>query len=376
MSAADFETYLQNLSATKAARREVLRPDVPLILLGAGSRLAQSYVDYALANLNVRAMVDNARAGQVVDGVPVVGDEGLKAILAEGFSGVGVFCCGSEGAIRHFRSQWQSDCPLVFYFEALSYLPEGAGYGPMLGFLPAFAEVDLIKRINASVRDAFADAESVRVLEGILKYRLTWDMTHIEAVARAEKAIYFEPGVLEIGTDEVFVDGGAYDGDTVRAFAQRTGGRYAHIHAFELDPANVDKAHAGTAGLDGVTVHAAGLWSHADTLSLEHSETDGSRISDRPESGAAGLKVPLVALDAVIDHATLIKLDVEGAEAAALEGARRIITNHKPKLAVCAYHRPDDLIVLVDKIKALRPDYRLRLRHYSPLLFDTVIYAD
>ena len=64
---------------------------------------------------------------------------------------------------------------------------------------------------------------------------------------------------VRIGDNEVFVDCGAYDGDTVRAIHDDTCGRYRHIHAFELDPANFSALEAQTASLSNVTPYAAGM---------------------------------------------------------------------------------------------------------------------
>ena len=59
-----------------------------------------------------------------------------------------------------------------------------------------------------------------------------------------------------------------------------------------------------------------------------------------------------------------IKLDIEGAELEMLHGAAKTITRCKPKMAVSAYHRWDDLWTLATYIKSLRPDYEFEFRHY------------
>lgn len=52
-----------------------------------------------------------------------------------------------------------------------------------------------------------------------------------------------------------------------------------------------------------------------------------------------------------------IKMDIEGMERNALEGAKEVIRKFKPKLSICTYHIPDDPIVLPKLIKEIRNDY-------------------
>ena len=68
-------------------------------------------------------------------------------------------------------------------------------------------------------------------------------------------------------------------------------------------------------------------------------------------------------------------MDIEGAELEALKGAEQIIRNFKPKLAICAYHKPEDLYTLPELIKSFRDDYVFYLRHYTDTLYETVLYA-
>ncbi|WP_286153226.1 FkbM family methyltransferase, partial [Sporofaciens musculi] len=83
-------------------------------------------------------------------------------------------------------------------------------------------------------------------------------------------------------------------------------------------------------------------------------------------------------LDDVIpewEKVTYIKMDIEGSEIPALEGARNIITKHKPKLAICSYHMLDDLWNIPMKIHEICPDYKFYIRCHTPVLYDKVLYA-
>ncbi len=59
-----------------------------------------------------------------------------------------------------------------------------------------------------------------------------------------------------------------------------------------------------------------------------------------------------------------IKLDIEGAELDMLHGAAKTIVRCKPKMAVSAYHKHEDLWTLLPYIKSLRFDYEFAFRHY------------
>ena len=64
------------------------------------------------------------------------------------------------------------------------------------------------------------------------------------------------------------------------------------------------------------------------------------------------------------DAATLIKMDVEGAELQALRGAKQTLQKYKPKLLVACYHREEDLFRLPLLIKDLNPEYQLYFRKH------------
>jgi hypothetical protein len=75
-----------------------------------------------------------------------------------------------------------------------------------------------------------------------------------------------------------------------------------------------------------------------------------------------------------IPKVDFIKLDIEGAERNALNGMEMTIRQFKPKLAVCVYHRYDDIIVIPQFIKTLHPGYRLFLDHFYDGLTETVMF--
>ena len=68
-------------------------------------------------------------------------------------------------------------------------------------------------------------------------------------------------------------------------------------------------------------------------------------------------------------------MDIEGSEKEALKGARKTIQKYKPKLAICLYHKPEDIIVLPHYLLELVPEYQFKIRHYTTFSYDTILYA-
>ena len=78
-----------------------------------------------------------------------------------------------------------------------------------------------------------------------------------------------------------------------------------------------------------------------------------------------------------IEKVDFIKMDVEGSEKESLLGATQTIQKYHPILAVCVYHRPEDLYELTKTIVDLAQgySYKFYLRYYGPDLRELVLYA-
>ena len=88
-------------------------------------------------------------------------------------------------------------------------------------------------------------------------------------------------------------------------------------------------------------------------------------------------EVQLTSIDSALngEAVTFIKMDVEGAELKSLMGARNTIIKNHPSLAICAYHKHEDLYELPKYILSIVPEYKFYLRHYCSCSYETVLYA-
>ena len=89
------------------------------------------------------------------------------------------------------------------------------------------------------------------------------------------------------------------------------------------------------------------------------------------------LKIDVVALDTIFRNTQVdfIKMDIEGAEEAALLGAKEVIKRDMPLLEICVYHRWGDFWNLPLLIKQLHPEYAIYFRCYEDSFLDTVCCA-
>nr|WP_199045307.1 FkbM family methyltransferase [Dyella sp. ASV24] len=96
-------------------------------------------------------------------------------------------------------------------------------------------------------------------------------------------------------------------------------------------------------------------------------------------SARATPEMPFVAIDDYVERLGIkvdyIKMDIEGGELSALDGAAKTIATQKPRLAISAYHRDDDLWTIREKLLALNPNYQLHFGHHTPIQWESVIYA-
>ncbi len=273
-----------------------------------------------------------------------------------------VIAFANAGLARKKLARLGVSADRVFFFDVM---------GELLG--SAFGR-SYLEANRARFEEAYGllqDGLSRATFEAALAAKLGAPGEPLAAVWRKEQ--YFPRDIVRLSDSEVFVDGGAYTGDTLLTFLRLTGGACAGCRAFEPDPRNAAKLRAAVErrALRGVTVHNKGLWS--EPAALPFAAWHGTSASAVSPGGETSVETETI--DRAAPDATFIKLDVEGAELEALKGATATIKRNRPRLAVCVYHRPGDLYEIPLFIRALVPDYRFYLRQHQPVACETVLYA-
>jgi FkbM family methyltransferase len=172
-----------------------------------------------------------------------------------------------------------------------------------------------------------------------------------------------------------FVDCGAFDGSEIGRFFDLVDDPTSTAIAMEPDPISCNALLRRIEELnvsDRVVIHPSAVGSQRGMLQFDASGTVCSTISD-----GGSIYVPCERLDDLLEgkKPTRIKMDVEGAEMSALEGAIQTIRTQAPALSICLYHRATDLWQIPLFVKKLRPDYKLILRAHSEECWELVLYA-
>ena len=185
---------------------------------------------------------------------------------------------------------------------------------------------------------------------------------------------YFEDSIILPQKNEVFVDAGCFNCDTSVEFKKWCNEDYKKIYAFEPDYLNYLKCKdtIKEQKIDKIELFNLGLWSEKNTLRFKN---EGNSSSSILENGYENVDV--ISLDEIVldEKVSFIKMDIEGAELEGLKGARDTIIKNRPRLAICIYHKPEDILEIPLYLQSIVPDYKFYIRHYSNHDIETVLYA-
>lgn len=226
----------------------------------------------------------------------------------------------------------------------------------------------------AKVLDLLHDDESCSLYLEQLDFRMTGDYRLLSAPSEAIQ--YFDASVPIWQQPISFVDCGSFTGDTLEELYMHYG-CVDTIVAFEPDLKNFGRLAASLRDdrprfAGNTFLYPCGIWSGTETLRF--AADNGSSCALSPDGAS---NVQCVALDDALSsfRPTVIKMDIEGAEQEALQGAMRLIKKHTPSLAICVYHRPEHLWTIPLILKGWNLGYKFYLRCYAYSTFDTVLYA-
>jgi FkbM family methyltransferase len=347
-----------------------------LVLFGAGGLGRKTAAGLRRVGVQPLAFADNNPAlwSTEIEGVPVLSPRDAATKYGRRAAFVVTIWRGESSDVMSERRQHLLDvgCETVVSFAPLFWKHPDV-------FLPHYA-FDLPQRVIAqadAIRDAFslwADDASRAEFVAQIRWRMLADFAALPSPVDHE--IYFPDDLVDVQPDEVFVDCGAYDGDTLQSLLSRDSFSDGRIVAFEPDGLNFGQLRRYVATLpaslrERIALRQAAVGARHCQVEFDATGTEASAV------GTGSVVVDCVTLDeALSGHApTYVKMDIEGSEMDALEGAAGIIKKSQPMLAICAYHRQDDCWRIPLALAALTDKYRFYLRPHLLEVWDLVCYA-
>lgn len=187
---------------------------------------------------------------------------------------------------------------------------------------------------------------------------------------------------IGVEAGDVVIDGGGCLGDTDIMFADRCAPN-GQVYTFEFVPENIRILRQNLASnpeLAGRIHLVERALSDASGQELAFTSCGPSTKVAAISSAEAGQRVQTLTVDDLavqrgLDRVDFIKMDIEGFELAALRGAEKVLRRFRPKLAISAYHKPEDLYALSTYLDSLQLGYRFYMDHFTVHLEETVLFA-
>lgn len=229
------------------------------------------------------------------------------------------------------------------------------------------------KRIDEYVElyNNLFDYKSKYILFSILNNFYNFDFTNLKNCMEHVFKHYFDLDLIDTNENEVFVDVGAFTGDSTIDFISSFGeNSYKKILCYEICKENIEKMQKNLKNYKNIYIFEKAITNFNGTT---HFNKNADLSANSTNSGGE-LAVEAVTLDADIkDKITMVKMDIEGGEMNALIGMENHIKNDTPKLLISVYHNNTDLLDIPKFISTINKNYNYHLRYYGNQYFPTEI---
>ncbi len=234
-------------------------------------------------------------------------------------------------------------------------------------FIVDFKE-DYINNQNKyeKVYNLLSDDKSKEVFEKVINFKISFDYTFMDGFTNNFDEQYFDKEIVPYIKNIVFLDGGGYIGDTTPNIIKNYCD-YKKIHLIEPSLLHINIAKRNLSRNRDIEFINCGLGSKKSNQIEVEEEHHNCNHNFQAQN--------INTIDNLINNQVdFIKLDIEGAEQDAIDGAKNTIAKYKPILAICIYHKAEDWYKIPELVLSINSDYKIYIRHYMEGIYETVMY--
>ena len=328
------------------------------------NRYSNYVIDYLNSqNLRVDAILDDFTSDTHYRQIPIAKVDNVD--LNNAYS-ILVSCVVDAKAYAPYNRLRKDGAHVVDYFALALYYPEK--FDRIHHWDDNSKDILENRQEYCWVYNLLADKLSKDTYKKVVDFRFNYDIDLMDSFSLRTENQYFED-FLNIGPGEIFIDGGGFDAQTsVRLLEECP--ECKKIYYFEPIAEMLQFSKKRLFAFQNIEYFQKCLHASARQVYFDNSVGTASRITSN------GIPMDAVSIDETLRGApvTLIKLDIEGAEYDALLGAQESIIVHKPKLAICIYHRQEHFWRIPKLIMSWHPDYQVYVRHYTQGTLETVMF--
>jgi len=372
----NFLEKIQNIGTAEEIKASIIKPYEDILnnlqevyIFGAKELGKRFYDFFSQSGIKVLGFIDNdpARQNQEFCGCKIFNID----ILADKKDEI-IIVIASINYLYEINQQIKGlgfkkvvPCPVFYVLDSNIYRAEPS-------FNAIVEDLAINKQKYLNLYNILEDEKSKKVLAALVNFRLTFDFSVFSKIIDTDACIgqYFKENFLKFGENDIFIDGGGFDGDTTLKFIDKVNNKYNKILFFEPDKESFLKAKENLKDYKNIEFCQKGLYLKSEVFRFNSSGSFGSAIDKDGNT-----KIEVVSIDKILNKkADYIKMDIEGAELEALKGARKQL-EQGVQLAVSLYHKNHDIWEIPEYIKQINPNYRIYIRHYTNAIFETVLYA-
>ncbi|WP_415398438.1 FkbM family methyltransferase [Sulfurimonas sp. CS5] len=211
------------------------------------------------------------------------------------------------------------------------------------------------------------DEKSKEVFTKVLNFKISFDLEFMQGFTNKHEEQYFDKEIIPKIKNICFVDGGAYVGDTIPQIIKNFSD-YKKIYAIEPNNLHINIAKRDFGDMKNIEFINCGLGS-CEELNPQNIDEKQNNCDHNYQA------TDINSIDNIVkEKVDFIKLDIEGAEQDAIDGAKETIKQYKPILAICIYHKAEDWYKIPQKVLSIESEYKVYLRHYMEGIFESVLY--